>query len=218
MSRGTLGLDRRLNDYVVACGDREHPVAAKLAAATADLPEASMQIAPEQGQLLAFLAKTIGAREVLEIGTFYGYSALWLALALPAGGRVVACDINEATSAAAAAYWEEAGVLDRIDLRIAPALDTLAELEAEGDRFDLVFVDADKDAYRDYYEASLRLLRRGGLVVFDNTLRDGAVADPADTSPGTESMRAFNAFIADDPRVDRVLLPLGDGMTVARRI
>jgi predicted O-methyltransferase YrrM len=156
---------------------------------------------------------------VLEIGTFTGYSALAMALALPADGRLIACDISEEWTGIARAYWQRAGVADRIDLRIAPALTTLAQLEREGalDAFDLVFIDADKTGYDAYYEGSLRLIRPGGLVVLDNMLRRGRVADPCDGDADTVAIRNMNTKIAADERVDRVLLPIASGMTFARR-
>jgi predicted O-methyltransferase YrrM len=219
MSRTSIGLDERLNDYVVQSGAREHPVAAKLRVMTADLPNASMQIAPEQGQLLALLAKLAGARRAIEVGTFYGYSALWVALALPAEGKVVTCDVNADWTAVAKRYWDEAGVGGKIDLRLGPASETLRTLEREGGagRYDLSFIDADKAGYDDYYERSLRLLRAGGIVVFDNVLWSGRVIDASASDEDTRALRALNAKIARDERVDMVMLPVGDGMTVARK-
>lgn len=218
MSRQTLGLDRTLNDYIAAAGDPEHPVAARLRQETAKMPNAGLQVSVEQGQLLAFLVRLSGARSVLEVGTFCGYSALWMALALPADGRLVACDINAEWTAVGRRHWDEAGVGDRIDLRIAPAVDSLASLIDGGGTgsFDMAFIDADKAGYPAYFEAALTLLRDGGLMVFDNTLYGGAVADPA--AGGTSgTIRAFNAALAADRRVDRVLVPIGDGMTLVRK-
>ncbi len=219
MSRGSIGLDERLNAYIVASHAPEHPVLAKLRSFTGVMPMASMQIAPEQGAFLAFLARLIGARNTLEIGTFTGYSALAVALALPADGRLVALDVNEEWTTVARAHWREAGVADRIELRLGPAGDSLEALEGEGkrDHFDMAFIDADKTGYDAYYESALRLVRPGGLIVFDNMLQDGDVADPTKKSASTVAIRALNAKIAGDARVDAVLLPLGDGMTVARR-
>ena len=220
MSRGSIGLDERLNAYIVASHAPEHPVLAKLRSLTGAMPMASMQIAPEQGAFLAFLARLIGARRTLEVGTFTGYSALAVALALPADGRVVALDVSEEWTTVARAHWREAGVAERIELRLGPAADSLAALEREGEagRFDMAFIDADKTGYDAYYEAALRLVRPNGLIVFDNMLQDGDVADPAKKSASTIAIRALNAKIAGDARVDAVLLPLGDGMTVARRV
>jgi predicted O-methyltransferase YrrM len=178
-----------------------------------------MQITPEQGHLLALLVRLIGAQRVLEIGTFTGYSALAMALVLPADGCLTACDISEEWTGIARTHWQRAGVADKIYLRIAPALATLAQLEGEGglDGFGLVFIDADKTGYDAYYEAALRLVRPGGLIVLDNMLRRGRVADPCDKEADTVALRNMNTKIAADERVDRVLLPIASGMTLARR-
>ncbi len=220
MSRESIGLSKRVNDYMVECGDREHPVAARLRELTASMPMASMQVATEQGQFLAFLAKLIGAREALEVGTFCGYSALWVALALPEDGRLVACDISEEWTSIARGYWREAGVADKIDLRLGPAAETLKTLEAEGaaGRFDLAFIDADKEGYDEYYERGLRLLRPGGVIAFDNMLWSGRVADPKARDSSTRTIRAMNIKMAGDGRVDKIMVPLGDGMMVGRKI
>jgi O-methyltransferase len=220
MSRGSIGLDDRLNRYIVASHPPEHPVLAKLRFLTGKMPMAGMQIAPEQGQFLAFLTRLIGARFALEIGTFTGYSALAVALALPADGRLIACDVSEEWTQIARKHWAEADVEAKIELRLAPALDTLAELEREGcaGRIDIAFVDAEKTEYDDYYEHCLKLVRTNGLIVFDNTLQDGKVADPNDRDESTSAIRALNAKIARDDRADVVLLPLGDGTTVVRRV
>jgi predicted O-methyltransferase YrrM len=212
-------VDDRLYAYMLAHQPREHLHLRALRERTEQMPSGRMQITPEQGHLLALLVRLIGARRILEIGTFTGYSALAMALALPADGRLVACDISEEWTAIARAYWQRAGVADRIDLRIALALTTLARLEREGglDGFDLVFIDADKTGYDAYYEAALRLVRPGGLIVLDNMLRRGRVADPGDCEPDTVALRNMNAKIAADDRVDRVLLPIASGMTLARR-
>jgi predicted O-methyltransferase YrrM len=219
MSRTSIGLDERLNKYVVACGEAEHPVAARLRERTAAMPNGSMQIAAEQGQFLAFLAKLIGARNALEVGTFTGYSALWVALALPDDGKLVACDVSEEWTDIGRPYWDEAGVGGKIDLRIGRAALTLKQLEADGwrDRFDLAFIDADKLGYIGYYESALRLVRAGGAIVFDNMLWSGDVADPDVNDPSTKFIRDLNAKIAVDPRVDRVMLPVGDGMLTVRK-
>ncbi len=220
MSRETIGLGQRLHSYVVGCGDQEHPVAARLRALTAEMPNGAMQIAPEQGQFLAFLVKLIGAHTALEIGTFCGYSTLWTALALPPDGTLIACDVSDEWTAIGRRYWREAGVTDRIDLRIGPATDTMAALEGDGwsGRFDFVFIDADKEGYDAYYEGALRLVRSGGLIVFDNMLRGGAVADAQVRNQATRSIRALNTKIAADDRVDKVMIPIGDGMSLARKI
>lgn len=220
MSRESIGLSPELNDYIVKAHPPEHPVLRKLRQRTAKLPMASMQIAPEQGHFLAFLVRLIGARRTLEIGTFTGYSALAVALALPDSGKVVACDVSEEWTAIARQHWEEAGVAKKITLRLAPALETLAALGQEGKpgRFDFAFIDAHKPEYDAYYEACLRLVRVGGLIAFDNMLQDGRVADRSDRGASVTAIRALNAKLAKDDRVDAVLLPLGDGMTLARRV
>jgi predicted O-methyltransferase YrrM len=218
MSKHSIGLEGRLGAYLVAHEPPEHPVLAEIRAVTASMPNAMMQIAPEQGAMLAFLARTIGARMALEVGTFTGYSALAVALALPADGRLVACDVSEEWTSIGRPYWKKAGVAERIELRLGPAAETLAGLEREGraGRFDFAFIDADKSGYDGYYEAALRLVRRGGLIVFDNMLQDGEVADPAVSSRHVTAIRALNDKIAADERVDRVLVPIGDGMTFVR--
>src|SRR4051794_9980277 len=220
MSRGSIGLNDRLSKYIVQSHAPEHPVLAKLRLLTGRMPMAGMQVAPEQGQFLAFLARLIGAKSALEIGTFTGYSALAIALALPADGRLIACDVSEEWTRIARKHWAEAGIEEKIELRLAPALDTLAALEREGrgDSIDIAFVDAEKTEYDDYYERCLRLVRVGGLIVFDNMLQDGRVADPRDSNESTNAIRSLNAKMAADDRVDVVLLPLGDGTTVARRV
>jgi caffeoyl-CoA O-methyltransferase len=212
MSRGSIGLDAALNDYIVKAHAPEHPVLKKLRMRT--------QIAAEQGHLLAFLVRLIGARLTLEIGTFTGYSALAVALALPKDGKVVALDVSEEWTAIGRKHWEEAGVEKKIDLRLAPALESLAALAAEGmaGKFDFAFIDAHKPEYDGYYEACLRLVRANGLIAFDNMLQGGDVADRSSQSTGVKAIRALNAKIAKDSRVDAVLLPVGDGMTLARRV
>jgi predicted O-methyltransferase YrrM len=219
MSNRTIGLDAPLYEYLLSVSLREHPVLARLRAETAAHPRANMQIAPEQGQLMALLARLIGATRCIEVGVFTGYSSLALALALPPTGRLIACDISEEYTAVARRYWEEAGVAGRIDLRIAPALETLDALLAEDGAggFDFGFIDADKGAYGDYFERLLALLRPGGLIAVDNTLWDGAVADAADQEPDTVAIRAFNEHLRDDPRIDLSLVPIGDGLSLARK-
>jgi caffeoyl-CoA O-methyltransferase len=184
---------------------------------TAGLEHADMQIGPEQGQLMALLLELLDARRVLEIGTFTGYSALVMALALPEDGRVVACDVSEEWTSIGRRYWEEAGVAHKIDLRLAPAAETLQALLADGREgtFDFAFIDADKEGYDRYYELALRLVRTGGLVAIDNTLWEGKVADPSATDADTEAIRALNAKLRTDERVTLSLLPVGDGLTLA---
>lgn len=219
MSNRSIGLDGRLYDYLLAASLREHPVLARLREATAAHPKVNMQISPEQGQFMALLVRLIGATRCIEVGVFTGYSSLAVALSMPPTGRIVACDISEEYTAMARPYWESAGVAGRIDLRIAPAMDTLDALLAAGGAgtYDFGFIDADKGAYAGYYERMLELLRPGGLIAVDNTLWDGAVADPDDDEPDTLAIRAFNESLRDDARVDLSLVPIGDGLTLARK-
>lgn len=219
MSRRSLTLSDDLYDYLLAHGVRESPVARRLREETALLPMGRMQISPEQGALMQMLVRLAGARRALEIGTFTGYSALAVAAALPPDGRLIACDVSAEWTAVARRYWQEAGVADRIDLRLGPALDTLAGLLGSGaaGSFDFVFIDADKPGYDAYYEGALRLLRAGGLVGIDNTLWSGAVVDAARQDADTVAIRALNAKIRDDARVEIALLPIGDGLTLARK-
>jgi len=192
---------------------------ARLRAQTHRMPNASMQISPEQAQFMSLLVRVISARRALEIGTFTGYSALAVALALPTDGRLICCDVSEEWTGVARRYWREAGVVGRIDLRLAPAADTLAELIASGasGSFDFAFIDADKENYDLYYEQCLQLVRPGGLIAIDNALWHGAVADPECNDADTAAIRALNRKVRDDSRVDMVLLPIGDGLLLARR-
>lgn len=219
MSPRTLVLDDRLYAYVTDLGGREPDAGRRLREATRSLPMAGMQIAPDQGNALAFLVELIGARRAVEIGTFTGYSALRTALALPPDGRLVCCDVSTEWTAVGRPYWEEAGVAAKIDLRIAPATETLDSLIAGGwaGTVDFVFIDADKSNYDAYYERALVLARTGGLIAVDNVLWDGAVVDDADTSADTRAIRALNAKIRADERVSMALLPIGDGLTLARK-
>lgn len=219
MTRRTLLLTDELYDYLLSVSLREPEVLRRLREETAAHPKAQMQISPEQGQFMAFLIRLIDARRTLELGVFTGYSALSAALALPPDGEVVACEIDEEYAAVARGWWEEAGVDLKIDLRLGPALETLDALLAGGedDAFDFAFVDADKNGYLDYYERCLRLVRPGGLILFDNTLWGGAVADPDAADEAAESLRAFNVHLHLDERIDLSLLPLSDGLTLARR-
>lgn len=207
----------RLHDYVVTQGLREHHVLRELRLLTDDLPEASMRSSTEQMQLLALLIEVLGATRVLEIGCFTGYGALAMALALPPDGRVVTLDINEHWPAIGRRHWERAGVADKIELRLGLALDTLDTLLVEGERFDLAYVDADKKLYDEYYEGALALVRPGGIVAIDNILWGGAVADPEDDERQTLVLRALTAKIRADERVTPVLLPVGDGVMLARK-
>ena len=219
MSNRSIGLDEPLYDYLLQHSLREPPVLAQLRSETARLPEANMQIAPEQGQFMALLAQLMGVRRYLEVGTFTGYSALAVALTLPEDGEVVTLDKSAEWTAIARRYWQQAGVARRIRLELAEARDSLQALETAGEAggFDLAFIDADKTGYRDYYEACLRLVRPGGLILVDNTLWDGRVAAPDDHDADTRALRAFNHALHHDERIDLSLLPLADGLTLARR-
>jgi predicted O-methyltransferase YrrM len=219
MSRQSIGLDDRLYGYLLGASLREPPALARLREETAAHPRAGMQIAPEQGQFMQLLLKLVDARRVIEAGVFTGYSSLAMALALPDDGRILACDISEEYTAIARRHWAAAGVAAKIELVLGPARDTLdARLAAgEAGSYDFAFIDADKGGYLDYYERLLALLRPGGLIAVDNTLWDGAVADPADRSPDTVALREFNARLRVDERVDLSLVPIGDGLTLARK-
>lgn len=212
-------LTDRVYDYALSIGLREPEAFRRLREETGTLTEGEWQIAPEQGPLLALLVKLLGAKKCLEVGTFTGYSALWVASALPPGGTVVCCDVNETYAEVARRHWAAAGLADRIELHLAPALDTLARLRAAGQSgtFDYAFVDADKANYDHYYEAALDLLRPGGLVAVDNTLWDGKPADPAVTDADTSAIRALNAKLRDDDRIDLCFLPFADGLTLGRK-
>jgi predicted O-methyltransferase YrrM len=219
MPKRNIELTQMLDDYILGVSLRESDVQRRLREETARLPMAGMQIAPDQGQLMALLARLVGARRCLEIGTFTGYSALAVALALPADGRIIACDVNRETTAVARRYWREAGVADKIELKLAPALTTLDALLAERqeERFDFAFIDADKENYDGYYERLLQLLRPGGLIVIDNVLWSGAVADRRAKDPETTALRALNQKLHQDERIDLALLALADGITLARK-
>jgi predicted O-methyltransferase YrrM len=219
MSRRTIAVDDVLYDYFTAVSLREPELLRQLREETGRMPRAQLQLAPEQGQLLAFLVRLIGARRTLELGVFTGYSSLWVALALPPDGWIVACDVNVGWTAIARRYWEAAGVAEKIDLRLAPALETLDHLIAEGQAgtFDFAFIDADKGNYANYYERTLTLVRPGGLIALDNMLQDGRVADPAAQGANVTAVRTLNARLHTDERIDLSLLPLGDGLTLARK-
>ncbi|MGI8828698.1 MAG: O-methyltransferase [Candidatus Limnocylindria bacterium] len=214
MANRTLTLTDEVVDYVQRLGVREHPVLASLREETAAFPESEMQIAPEQGAFMALLVRLIGARRILEIGTFTGYSSTAMALALPPDGRIVCCDVSREWTDVARRAWADAGVADRIELRLGPATETLATLD--DDSFDLAFVDADKTGYDAYYEGCLRVVRPGGLILIDNVLQGGRVAQPSEDGESVRAIRALNEKVAADERVDHVLLPLADGLTLAR--
>lgn len=212
----TLQLSAALHAYLVANSLRETPVQRALRAFTARMPRATMQVAPEQGQFLQLLVKLTGARRCLEIGTFTGYSALALALALPPGGKVVCCDLSEEWTSIARKYWDLASVSRKIQLELGPALSILdALLPGNKGKFDLAFIDADKTNYRNYYERCLKLVRRGGLIAIDNTLWYGRVIDRRDRSADTRAIRAFNRRLHRDRRVELSMVPIGDGLTLA---
>ncbi len=217
MTARTLQLSTRLHAYLLANSLRETPAQRRIRAVTARLPDANMQTAPEQGQFLQLLVRLLGAKRCIEIGTFTGYSALSIALALPPGGRIVCCDLSEEWTSIARRYWKKAGVTRKIDLRLGPALETLDALLGAGEagRFDFAFIDADKTNYRNYYDRCMKLVRRGGLIAVDNTLWYGRVADPRVRDADTRAIRAFNRTLHRDRRVEIALVPVGDGLTLA---
>jgi predicted O-methyltransferase YrrM len=201
-----------LYEYIIQVGTRETAVQKALRAETAKLPMGQMQIGPDQGALLQVLVRILGAKRCIEIGTFTGYSALTVALALPPNGKIICCDVSEEWTSIGRRYWKKAGVAKKIDLRIGPALETLKTLKG---RFDFAFIDADKPNYWAYYERCLKLLRKGGLIAVDNTLWGGSVINPEKQSESTVALRAFNEKVSKDKRVDIALVPIGDGLTLA---
>ncbi|BCG25939.1 hypothetical protein TUM18999_41300 [Pseudomonas tohonis] len=219
MTTRTLNLDDDLYRYLIDVSLRETPLLARLREETALLPTARWQIAPEQGQFMAMLVRLTGARRILEVGTFTGYSALVMAEAMPADGRILCCDLPGDYNAVARRYWQEAGVEDCIDLHLAPALETLGRLEQEGQSgsFDLIFIDADKANYPAYLEHALALVRSGGLVLFDNVLWSGRVLEANPDSADTRAIQALNRALKTDARIDLSLLPIGDGLTLCRK-
>lgn len=216
MTARTLNLDDSLYQYLLDVSLRETPLLKRLREETQALPMARWQIAPEQGQFLAMLVKLCGARRLLEVGTFTGYSALCMAAALPEDGSLICCDIPGDYNATALRYWQEAGLAEKIDMRLAPALETLARLDQPG-QFDLMFIDADKTNYPNYLEHALRLLRVGGLAVFDNTLWSGRVLESNPESADTRAIQALNRALKGDERLDLSMLPIGDGLTLCRK-
>ncbi|ATH82799.1 class I SAM-dependent methyltransferase [Pseudomonas sp. KHPS1] len=218
MTQRTLQLDDALYQYLLDVSLRESPLLARLREETAQLSQARWQIAPEQGQFMALLVRLTGARRVIEVGTFTGYSALCMAQALGEGGRLICCDLPGDYNATARRYFAEAGVAESIEWRLGPALESLAALAREGQgAFDLIFVDADKANYPAYLEQALFLLRQGGLLLFDNTLWSGRVLQRSPDSEDTRAIQALNLALRDDPRIDLSLLPLGDGLTLCRK-
>lgn len=220
MSNRTLPLTGQLYDYMLSISLREAELLNELRTETARDEMARMQIAPEQGQFMALLVHLLGAKRCIELGVFTGYSSLWVALALPQEGRLIACDTSEKWTRIARRYWQAAGVADKIDLRLGPAAETLAQLLAAGEAgtFDFAFIDADKTNYEQYYEGCLTLLRTGGLIAIDNIFWGGAVADPAVDYADTAALRLFNKKIHGDPRVEISLVPIADGLTLARKL
>jgi caffeoyl-CoA O-methyltransferase len=218
VSNRTIRLDERTYEYLLAHSLREDPALAKLRAETASHPKVNMQIAPEQGQFMQMLVRLTGARRAIEVGVFTGYSSLAVMLAMPPDGRLLALDVSEEYTAIASRHWQAAGVADRVELVIGPAQDTLdARIRAgEARQYDFAFIDADKTGYLAYYERLLKLLRPGGLIVVDNTLWSGEVANPGNREADTMALRKFNDALHKDPRVDLALLPVGDGLTLAR--
>jgi predicted O-methyltransferase YrrM len=212
-------LPEAVDNYLQNVATSETPLERRLREETARLPNGGMQIGADQGAFLALLIRLTGARRALEIGTFTGYSALAVAAALPADGRLVCCDVSDEWTSIARRYWKEGGMADRIDLRLAPAAQTLEDLlrEPGPGSFDFAFIDADKSGYDGYYEQCLRLLRAGGLMAFDNTLWSGTVADPTKADPDTSALRALNLKVRDDPRVTSCLVSIGDGVLLAMK-
>jgi caffeoyl-CoA O-methyltransferase len=212
-----FSLSDPLHRYLIESCVREGELLAELRTLTQSDARAFMQISPEQGQLMALLVQAIGAQRCIELGTFTGYSSLCVAVALPEKGRLVCCDVSSEWTAIAWRFWERAGVAHKIDLRLAPALETLDSLIAAGEAgtYDFAFIDADKENYLNYYERCLQLLRTGGLIAADNTLWSGRVADPSDQSESTRCLRDFNARLHRDERVGIAMLPMGDGLTLA---
>ena len=217
MSTGILNLTNELREYLQEKGMHEHPALKELREETSNLPESVMQICPEQGALMANLIRLMSAKRTIEIGTFTGYSALAVALALPEDGTIIACDISEKWTAIGKKKWEQAGVANKIDLRIGPAIETLDELIAKGGEasFDFAFIDADKANYLDYYKKCLRLVRKGGVIAIDNVLWSGAVINSEINDNDTNAIKELNDFLAQDDRVSLSMVPIGDGLTLA---
>ncbi|EGK89184.1 SAM-dependent methyltransferase [Microcoleus vaginatus PCC 9802] len=217
MANSTLGLEHQLYDYLLSISLREPDILASLREETAKHPMGMMQIAPEQGQFMELIVQLMGATKTLEIGVFTGYSSLCVALALPPNGQIIACDVSEEYTAIARRYWEAAGVANKISLQLGPAINTLDKLIAEGQAgtFDFAFIDADKENYEAYFERSLQLVRNGGLIVIDNVLWSGRVADPQVQDESTTAIRTFNDKLRNDPRVTLSVVPIADGLTLA---
>ncbi|ARU87943.1 O-methyltransferase [Pseudomonas sp. M30-35] len=219
MTNRTLNLDQLLYQYLLDVSLRESVLLKRLREETAELANARWQIAPEQGQFMALLVQLLAPKCIVEVGTFTGYSAICMAQAMPAGGQLICCDLPADYNAIAERYWQQAGVSECIEQRLAPALQTLAELENEGltEAVDMIFIDADKANYPQYLEQALRLLKPGGLLLFDNTLWSGRVLEVAPESADTRAIQALNLQLKNDPRVDLSMLPVGDGLTLCRK-
>ena len=217
MANRTINMDEKLYSYLLDMGLREPEVLARLREATEAEELSVMRSAPEQGQFMAMLIRLTGARRVIEVGTYTGYATLWMALALPEDGQIITCDISERWSFVARRFWEQAGVQDKVSLYLRPALQTLDELLEcdEAASFDFAFIDADKENYELYYERCLQLIRAGGVIVIDNVLWGGSVIDDAKHDSATEAIRAFNRKLKEDQRIELVMLPVADGMTLA---
>jgi caffeoyl-CoA O-methyltransferase len=219
MANDTIQLTDQLYDYLISVSLRESDALRRLRAETATLERASMQMSPDTGQFLAFLIKLIGAKRVIEVGVFTGYSSLAMSLALPDDGQLIACDVSDEWTAIGRRYWQEAGVNHKIDLRLAPAVQTLQQLIDEGHQnsFDFIFIDADKPNYDTYYEQAYNLVRSGGLICIDNVLWHGRVLDESRQDEGTQAIRVLNKKLSTDERVDLSLVPIGDGVTILRK-
>lgn len=219
MSSSSINLTDQVYEYYLSVTLREDEIMRRCREETARHKWAGMQISPEQGQFMTLLVKLLGARKIIELGVFTGYSSLCMVRALPAGGKLIACDVKKEYTDKAMEYWEAAGVAGKIELRLAPALDTLADLLRAGEAgsFDFIFVDAVKEEYSEYYPLNYRLLRSGGLMAIDNVLWGGSVADPDNQTAETNAIRAFNKMVHQDDKVDMCMLPVGDGLTLIRK-
>jgi predicted O-methyltransferase YrrM len=220
MSRQTLQLTADLYEYILSVSLREPSILSELREETAHLPMAKMQISPEQGQFMSWLLRLMNARRAIELGVYTGYSSLTTALALPPDGKLVACDINREWTDIARSYWKKAGVEDKIELHLAPALSTLDQLLAEGaqESFDFAFIDADKENYPLYYERVFQLMRIGGVILIDNVLQGGRVLDTHSQSPSVQAIRGLNESLHRDPRISLSLLPISDGLSLVQKI
>lgn len=220
MANQTIGISKNIRDYLVSVSVREPEILTQLREETAQHPMGMMQIAPEQGQFMSLLVQLMSAKKTLEVGVFTGYSSLAIALALPPDGKIIACDVSEEYTQIARRYWEKAGIAHKIDLRIAPALDTLDKLIADGETesFDFAFIDADKSTYDDYYERCLQLVRPGGLIAIDNVLWSGRVAQNEVQDNRTNKIRALNEKLHQDTRVNLSVVPIADGLTLAMKV